>query len=323
MPNRRKPGVAKARNSKLSRLATDTGEKPSYYFCCSCGKHFPSMDRNFPKCHSELWAGRDYHLPICKDCIDRMYEHYLEFYDDERQALKRICMAFDIYYSDTIADASGNISKNRSRVLSYLQKTNINQYKEKSYDTTLDEERSVILAREHDLKRREDQDKIKTSVQERWGAGSSFTQEEYKILEDHYKMLKRNNPNIDNNQEIFIKDLCIINMMKMNAARDKDVDTYNKTSEQYSKIFSKAGLKTVEEKDKSMNDALGVTLAVISQYTPEEFYKNKKLFSDYDDLDDYYTRNILRPMQNIMTGTDIRDSEFYISDEDEEEVTDD
>ena len=134
-------------------------------------------------------------------------------------------------------------------------------------------------------------------------------------------MLKKNNPNIDSNQEIFVKDLCMIHMMKMNAAKEKDVDTYNRTSEQYSRIFSKAGLKTIEEKDTSMNDSLGVTLSVISQYTPEEFYKDKQLYSDYDELGEYYDRHIRRPMQNLMTQTDVRDPEFNISDEDENEET--
>ena len=180
--------------------------------------------------------------------------------------------------------------------------------------------RGETLLREEEAAAKGEPPKITKAVIARWGAGA-FSYEEYATLEEHYNMLKKNNPNIDSNQEIFVKDLCMIHMMKMNAAKEKDVDTYNRTSEQYSRIFSKAGLKTIEEKDTSMNDSLGVTLSVISQYTPEEFYKDKQLYSDYDELGEYYDRHIRRPMQNLMTQTDVRDPEFNISDEDDNEET--
>lgn len=323
MAQRRKPGVSKARNTKLGRIATDTPEEPSYYFCASCGKHFSSMEKSFPMAQSELWAGRKYHLPICRVCIDRMFDHYADVYADEKEAIKRICMAFDMYYNDTIATSVIDKPKARSLMSNYISVLNMHQYKGKTYDTTIDEERrqkekddAIITEDKLDEVDKKNKRSLTKSVIERWGVGM-FTYDEYCILDDHYNMLKKNNPNIDNNQEIFVKDLCIINMMKMQAAKAKDVETYNKTSEQYSKIFSKAGLKTVEEKDSSMNDTLGVTLAVISQYTPEEFYKNKKLYDDYDELGEYYDRHLRRPMQNIITQTNIRDSEFYVPEEDE------
>lgn len=323
MAQRKKPGVAKAHNTQLARLAQN--EKPKFYVCCTCGKHYETLDRNFPSSQSELWAGNEYHLPVCRVCVDRMYDHYLYVYGDERKALRRICMIFDMYYSDALADSSGNITKNRSRVMSYIQKHNITQYAQKTYDTTLDEENRILeqretLLREEEAAAKGEPPKITKAVIARWGAGA-FSYEEYATLEEHYNMLKKNNPNIDSNQEIFVKDLCMIHMMKMNAAKEKDVDTYNRTSEQYSRIFSKAGLKTIEEKDTSMNDSLGVTLSVISQYTPEEFYKDKQLYSDYDELGEYYDRHIRRPMQNLMTQTDVRDPEFNISDEDDNEET--
>ena len=41
-------------------------------------------------------------------------------------------------------------------------------------------------------------------------------------------------------------------------------------------LFTKAGLKTIQETDNSADECLGVTLATIAQYTPEEYYKNKE-----------------------------------------------
>ena len=89
-------------------------------------------------------------------------------------------------------------------------------------------------------------------------------------------------------------------------------DKYVKLTEQYSKTFKQAGLKTIEEKDNSNNETVGVTLATISQYTPEEFYKDKTLFEDWDEIGDYFERHVCRPMENIMTGSETRDKEFFV-----------
>lgn len=135
---------------------------------------------------------------------------------------------------------------------------------------------------------------------------------DYKNLDEHYRMLKRNNPNADNNQEIFIKDLCNINMLKIHALQNGDSKEYAALVEQYSKTFKQAGLKTIEEKDNSNNETVGVTLATISQFTPEEYYKDKALYDDWDEIGDYFERHVCRPMENIMTGSDVRDKEFFV-----------
>ena len=94
---------------------------------------------------------------------------------------------------------------------------------------------------------------------------------------------------------------------------------YASLVEQYAKTFRQAGLKTVEEKDSSNDEVFGVTLATISQYTPEEFYKDKDLYSDWDKIGEYYDRHVCRPMQNLMTGTNIRDKEFFVPEDSDDE----
>ena len=127
-------------------------------------------------------------------------------------------------------------------------------------------------------------------------------------------MLKKVNPNIDSNQEIFVKDLCNIHMLKIHALQNGDSKEYATLVEQYAKTFKQAGLRTIEEKDNSSDECLGVTLASISQYTPEEYYKNKDLYKDFDNIGDYFDRFVKRPLQNLMFGTNERDKEYYVKD---------
>ena len=217
--------------------------------------------------------------------------------------------------------ASRQISVERSRISHYLAKKNLGQTAsigityfdsmKHEYQNRLDD---VIESREQ---AKSESSTITASAVDRWGVG--FAEADYKNLDEHYRMLKKNNPNADNNQEIFIKDLCNINMLKIHALQNGDSKEYATLVEQYAKTFKQAGLRTIEEKDNSNNETFGVTLAIISEYTPEEFYKDKQLYEDWDGLGEYYDRHICRPMQNLMFDENVRDKEFYVPDGDEDE----
>ena len=131
-------------------------------------------------------------------------------------------------------------------------------------------------------------------------------------------MLKKVNPNIDSNQEIFVKDLCNIHMLKIHALQNGDSKEYATLVEQYAKTFKQAGLRTVEEKDSSNDETFCMTLGFISDYTPEEFYQDRELYADWDKIGEYMERHILRPMINLETGSDVRDKEFFVPEVDED-----
>ena len=98
------------------------------------------------------------------------------------------------------------------------------------------------------------------------------------------------------------------------AFQDGDSDKYVKLTEQYAKTFKQAGLKTIQEVDNSADECLGVTLATISQFTPEEYYKDRGLYKDFDKIGEYFTRFVKRPLKNLMTGSTDRDHEYYVKD---------
>ena len=53
----------------------------------------------------------------------------------------------------------------------------------------------------------------------------------------------------------------------------------------------------------------------IEKYTPAEFYKDKKLFKDADDIGSYASRFIFRPLKNLLTGSKDLDKEFKLTQE--------
>ena len=286
--------------------------------CSCCGKGFTSQDKNFQKTNDVLFQSNNGYLPWCKECTDAYMAQTTALYcNNEELAMKDFCQRAGWNYDINALVASMETysgHRSRSRISHYAAKKNINCDGRKTWIDTLkhnqqQKEYEVITTREQT----KDEDvKVKGSSVDRWGLG--FTEMDYKNLDDHYFMLKKNNPNADNNQEIFIKSLCNINMLMVRALQSGDAKEYGTLVEQYAKTFKQAGLKTIQEVDNSADECLGVTLATISQFTPEEYYKDKGLYKDFDKIGEYFTRFVKRPLKNLMTGSTDRDHEYYVKD---------
>jgi len=282
------------------------------YTCCECGNSLPK--NKFFKSSSSIFSGIG-HLPICKDCLERELKKYkIEYHGDNNRAMQRLCMMFDIYYDAALFEScDGNDEK---VVGNYIRKTNLGQYKNRTFDTSVEE--GFVFIDGNSL-----EDNSKPVVEnppnpklvEKWGGGLSNI--DYDELEKHYKYLKSANPNCDSNQEIFIVELCYTKMQQMKAVREGRVDDYKKLADSYRQSFSQAGLKTVRDTSASEGFTIGVNAELIEKYTPAEYYKNKQLYKDYDNIQDYIERFLLRPLRNLKFGSTDRDHEYYVKDEDD------
>lgn len=292
-------------------------DKSKYnYICTCCGKGYNNQKNNFQKSSSPLFQSNDGYLPFCKSCADKYYNELVDLYSgNEEHAIKHFCQQVDWVY-----DLDGLVASkqtDRSRLSNYSSRKNLGQTA--SVGSTYIDSLKYNYSK-NSIQSKEDIKNMDTPVTitaiGRWGPG--LEEDDYMILEDHYKMLKKNNPNCDNNQEIFIKSLCNLNWLMSKALRTGDSDKYVKLTEQYSKTFTKAGLKTVDEKDSSNDETFCMTLGFISEYTPEEFYLDKDLYKDYDKIGEYIDRHITRPMINLETGSSERDSEYFVPESDDE-----
>lgn len=301
---------------KIPRSTEQFDPSKHKHKCSCCGKGFNSLKNNFQKTNSPLFQSNEGYLPWCKSCTDSYMNILIGFYSqNEEHAIEHFCQQVDWVYDIEPLKCAREISSDRSRISSYAAKKNLNVGNRKTYFDTLkynyEQKLSEVVTSREQAK--SENSTISASAVDRWGVG--FTELDYKLMDDHYRMLKRQNPNCDANQEIFIKSLCSLAMLQAKALREGDSDKYVKLTEQYSKTFKQAGLRTIEEKDNSNDECLGVTLASISQYTPEEYYQNKSLYKDFDNIGDYFDRFVKRPLKNLMFGTNERDKEYYVKED--------
>ena len=302
--------------------------KDSKCVCCSCGE--PLALTKFYKSNSVFYA--DGHLPICKECFSSKFGHFAAEYHSNKMAMQRMCMTFDIYFNEAAFDSCDT---DDSTVLgNYFRKLNLSQHKGKTFEDSIKEgfdlsgdrkpvkETQEVVNVDSDDEENENADMIDPADIEKWGAGLEPT--DYTILNSHYRLLSSSNPQCDGNAEIFIIDLCYTKMQQMKAVRESRVDDYKKLTESYIKSFTQAGLKTVKDTNAMEDFTIGVNAETIEKYTPAEYYKNRSLYRDHDNIGDYITRFLLRPLRNLMQGTKDRDAEFFVKDEEENDgFTDD
>ena len=239
-----------------------------------------------------------------------------------------MCMAFDIYFNEKTFDSCD--VDDETVIGNYFRKLNMSQWKGRTFENSISEGtfslsgdrkkvkgKRVAYVDEYDNVQDEEDEPIDPKDIEKWGIG--YEKREYQIMNAHYKYLKNSNPNCDSNQEIFIDTLCEIYMQQKNAMRDKDMKAYKDLSELYIKYFKEAGLKTVKDVSESKDFVAGVSIATIEKYTPAEFYKDKKLYKDFDGIGGIIKRFFTRPLKNLQFGTNEPDPEYSIEDGDEDE----
>lgn len=295
------------------------------YICCSCGKK--KDVKNFYKSYSDFYYNGL--LPICKDCFSHKFMSYATTYKSNKMAMQRMCMAFDIYFDESAFDSCD--VDNDTVIGKYFRRLNMSQYKEKTLDTAIQEGsfslsgdrkkakgKRIAYVDEYDnVQEESENDKIDPKDIEKWGIG--FTDLDYKILNSHYKLLKKANPSGDSNQELFITNLCYTYMKQMKSLREGDMKTFKDMSELYLKTYKESGLKTENDNSEAKEFITGVGIATIEKYTPSEFYKNKKLYKDYDGLGEKILRFMTRPLKNLQFGTNEQDPEYSIMDGDDDE----
>lgn len=224
----RKSEDAKTENIKTENISVIMTPR-----CLYCGNE---TERNFYSSDSDFFklTGK---IPYCKQCIDKFYKYYYDKYQranyafPEKKAVKRLCMAFDIYYSDEIFESAIE-SKNKKNIPNssifgyYVKISKLNQHKNKSYDTTIysDEYKGNI-----NLSKYDDNVDIKTNKASEktvkfFGAG--FSDEDYEFLQEQYDDWTTRHECETKSQEEIFKRICF-KQLEIWKATKRGEDTKN------------------------------------------------------------------------------------------------
>lgn len=237
------------------------------YVCCRCGKRYKNQDGNFASSQSERFSGNNYHLPICRTCLDKEYDYYCSKMDDAN-AIRRVCMHWDFFYADKIVEASKDAHKESSRMSKYVSKLNLMQYKDKTYDTTLDIESTGAVKTLEDAEKAVEYGKVEDIDITAWGLG--YQPEEYKYLNDKYDHLRATNVVENGIQDELVRDYCVQCLQKQKALSGNDIKLYDSLTSSSQKTLSNAHLTPkIQDEDSNFGEIpMGVMIKKFEDEDP-------------------------------------------------------
>lgn len=234
------------------------GDGPIRFYCPRCGGAFSRLQGNFSVSHSPMYKGLGY-VPICQDCVEELYDKYRIALKDDRAAMRRVCMKLDLYWHDDLFDMVEKQENVKSVVRTYIGKTNMNRYVDKTFDDTIEEEaadrmakmqaRAIEIGYVDDSGDQEIIDKhtieIPAKTIEFWGPG--FDPEFYLELERRYKEWTDGVDTSTPSVRSLYKQICILEarINKSVAAGDSIKDDMNMLNT----VLGNLTLKPSQQKD--------------------------------------------------------------------------
>ena len=203
----------------------DKKAKKEKYKCFYCGKSY--VDTNYYSSNS-VFYGNVSKLPYCKQCIERLYQYYSKKYAEEgypypeRKAIKRLCMAFDVYYKDDVFNSALRNYKESevntslmSQYMRIIQLTQYNRHKE-TYENTLEKECQHEIVEGKPIETSTDFEADKATI-DFFGAG--FSNEDYEFLKREYDDWTARHECKTKAQEEVFKDICFNRLQNLKALR--------------------------------------------------------------------------------------------------------
>lgn len=241
-------------------------KKKEDFRCTKCGKVFHNQKVNFYRCQSTLFSCNNGYFPVCRGCMESLYEGYYKELGDLVEAMRRLCMKFDVYWNKGLFDAATTRVSTNSFVLAYMGKANTIKYIGKTYDDTLREEAAEKDATEkiayefpHDTIITNDENSgdsapsIPDSVREFWGDGmdASF----YLELERRFKYWcgDRDREEMNISDCAIIRQICMLEVtISRDTAAGKSID---KSINALNTLLGSANLKPVQRQQSEASDA--------------------------------------------------------------------
>lgn len=247
-------------STKPKQAAPIEDERTEFY-CCRCQRHHKKQKGNYPASQSPLYKGNGGYLATCNHCIDELFEHYKAALGSETEAIRRICLKFDIYWNPEIYSMLNKASTSQSRVRAYISKTNLYKYIGKTFDDTLDEEYAEKLNSEEadefiieNTDQLPDVDGIELDpeIVEFWGAG--FEPNFYLELDRKYKYWTNGlTKKPEKGEEAIYKQVCILEAtINRDSAAGKPIE---KNVNALNSLLGSANLKPSQKKTDDASDA--------------------------------------------------------------------
>lgn len=241
-------------------------------------------------------------VSICKECM-KEYVYIDKQINIDR--FKKILMLCDLpFFSREFESA---LSDSKETIGVYMKNIYLN-YKDKTWnDGEIDKKTEIKTDEDSDFT-------VTKEMKKRWGR--NYSTDDYEFLEDtYYEWCNKYKSDTLSEQKTFqfltLKELEIRKAREQGSSTDKLEETYRRFSSDANVIPRDANAMN----DSENLNTLGIWTRDIEKYRPAEYFEDKKVYNDNDNMKSYYERFILRPLKNLLIGTREFDREFNVENE--------
>jgi hypothetical protein len=262
-------------------------------------------------------------MSVCKDCSNEIYDGYYAAEKDRHKAVLNTCRILNIIYLNEAVDAALKDKEKRDAKKSVKHDVpffSIYKGRLANMLTLKKDVRGLTFVEPTSLTSDNpitESDEGYADLTGFWGEGMSW--EDYRYLETQYSEWSKSHSIDSQSEKVLLKFICL-KELEIRKAMVSGSDTASLVK-QFTELLKASALtpalSNVASGGKSM-DSWGNFLAVIEQQTPAEYYEDKKLFADFDGIEKYIKKFILRPIRNfILNARDYNVSDDEIGNDEE------
>ena len=247
---------------------------------------------------------------ICKNCL----KEYVYNSDNEidLEKFKNILRIYDIpFFEKEWVSATKN---SRETIGQYMKMIQLNYANQKWVDGDFGVMSSPVLMEKEEKRDIINSFDLTDEVRKRWGKG--FNDEEIDWLENDYQEWTTNHESSKLSVRKLFRMICI-KELEIEKARQNGKPT-DKLEKSLRELMSDSNVtpKTMSALNETDSQkTFGQWIRDIEQYRPCEYFEDKSIYADEDNIQSYFERFILRPMKNLINNSREFDKEFNLDED--------
>ena len=256
------------------------------------------------------------YFSVCKDCMIKMYSNFYTVEHDINRVIYNMCKALNVLYNESAVETTKKIlagkkmtEDNPSAWGVYKGKLPISVSAGLSkINGTLGMSSDLVeLTFEYDTPKPkvEIPDDVFADiidVQAFWGEG--FSVDDYRFLDGEYNNFKKTNKADTYPEIVLLKEVCY-KLLAMKNQRQKGSSTAvlaKELQELMKNLAISPNQISAASAGKTM-ETFGQWIKEIENNKPADFFKNKSIYVDIDNIEAYAEEHITRPLKNFITGS--------------------
>ena len=270
--------------------------------CTRCGQELPFS--SFYKSQSPMFK-HDEKLPLCKQCVEDIFNENLSYYKNEEKALYKTLFSLDIYFDLKLCKRAliDTYNTDKSILKSYFSNINLVQYKGKTAQNS--PPFNIFDIPEEDFEKYELEDidikepiLITKEMINQWGEGRP--NEDYLFLQDKYDTMcntydDRNPSNLWNYEQIALNFLDIKKERERNNPNFTKIKTLQEVN---SKLMGDCKMKISQiDNSEDENICFGTFIKQIEDYEP---ILTDERYEDYDNIYKSWKEDFRNPFAQAM-----------------------